>query len=176
MDVALDLLHGITSDETPGSGGGVVVHTTLETLARLSENPGDLAGHGPVHADIARQVADRQTDGSWSYVVTDEAGNLVQTAVARRRPTAAQKSDILALYSSCLFPGCPAPADECDIDHIDPFAEGGPTTVENNAPLCEPDHNGRHAAGLKHRRLPDGGHQFTSRPGHTYITYPDRPP
>lgn len=176
MDVALDFLEGKALDANPGSGGGVVVHVTLDTLAGLSETPGELAGYGPVRADIARQVAAGQQDRSWSYVVTDEAGDLVQTGVTRRRPTAAQKRDIHALYPTCVFPGCPAPADECDIDHMDPFAEGGETSVRNNAPLCEPDHIGRHSAGWKYRRLPDGGHEFTSRLGHTYITYPARPP
>lgn len=176
VDVALDLLEGDNVDANPGSRGGVVVHASLETLAELSDTPGELAGYGPVHADMARQVAAAQSDGQWSFVVRDEAGNLVHTGTTRRRPTAAQERDIVALCPTFVFPGCPAPANECDIDHITPHSEGGPTTVGNNAPVCEPDHNGRHRAGWIYRRLPDGSHEWTSRLGHTYITRPERPP
>jgi hypothetical protein len=36
--------------------------------------------------------------------------------------------------------GCDVPADECDIDHIDPHANGGPTSQFNGKPECHP-HN-----------------------------------
>ncbi|MEA1904078.1 MAG: DUF222 domain-containing protein [Actinomycetota bacterium] len=176
MDVFLDLLEGNKMGTVERSRGGVVIHVGLETLAGLSESSGDLGGYGPVQADIARQVAAGQPDAEWRFVVTDDAGNVAHTGITRRRPTAAQKREVLARYHTCVFPGCAAPAEDCDIDHIDPFAEGGETSVRNNAPVCEPDHYGRHQAGWTYRRLPDGRHEWTSRLGHTYITWEDHPP
>ena len=57
-DVYLDLLLGA---DTNGKGGVVDIHVDLETLAGLSETPGELAGYGPVIADIARQTTNKQT-------------------------------------------------------------------------------------------------------------------
>ena len=56
-DVFLDLLDG-TSHHLRGRKGTVDIHVDLETLARLNDHPGELAGYGPVIADIARQVAE----------------------------------------------------------------------------------------------------------------------
>jgi hypothetical protein len=62
-DVALDLLTGRADYKTTGKGT-VTLHADLDTLAELAENPGELAGYGPVVADIVRQVAAAQQDNS----------------------------------------------------------------------------------------------------------------
>jgi hypothetical protein len=172
MDVFLDLLEGFHQDS---SKGRVVMHADLKTLAEMSQTAGDLAGYGPVHADIARQVARQQQDATWEFIVTDDNGGVVHTGTTRRRPDAALKREILARYPTCVAPGCQVPATDCDIDHRDPYSEGGETSLENNAPLCRHDHVTRHEAGWTYVRLPDGRHRWTSPLGHTYIT-DGRPP
>ncbi len=63
------------------------------------------------------------------------------------------------------------PATDCDLDHRIPHAEAGPTLTPNLAPLCRHDHHIiRHRAGWTHKPLPNGGHQWTSKLGHTYTT------
>lgn len=175
MDVFLDLLEGAYVDCSAGRGM-IDLHVDLRTLASLSESPGDLAGFGPIHADIARQVAVEQRESEWRFTVTDDSGAVVHTGITRRRPTAAQRREVQARYRTCVFPGCRMPAKVCDVDHSTQWSEGGKTTVGNTAPLCEHDHTGRHAAGWTYRRLPDGRHEWTSRLGHTYVTRTDRPP
>ncbi|MCZ6630322.1 MAG: hypothetical protein O7D28_03120, partial [Actinobacteria bacterium] len=44
----------------------------LETLTGLTENPGELAGFGPVIADIARRVTAEQESAEWRWTVVDE--------------------------------------------------------------------------------------------------------
>jgi len=176
MDVFLDLLEGGHSGSVRPDRGTVGIHVDLETLAELSEAPGELAGYGYVIADVARQVAKAQTDSEWQIIVTDQPGDIVHTGTTRRRPTVSQKRRILANYPTCVFPGCRMPASQCDIDHTTPWSHGGETSVENNAPLCRHDHVGRHKAGWVYVRLADGQHQWTSPHGHTYVTTADRPP
>ncbi|MEE8375472.1 MAG: HNH endonuclease signature motif containing protein [Acidimicrobiia bacterium] len=36
------------------------------------------------------------------------------------------------------------PATDCDLDHRNAWADGGPTTEDNLAPLCRHDHIVRH--------------------------------
>jgi Rieske Fe-S protein len=44
----------------------------------------------------------------------------------------------------CTHPGCTVPAHRCDVDHIVPAAEGGPTSQANGRLLCPPHHRWRH--------------------------------
>ncbi len=85
-DVALDLL---TGHSKPLGRGMVDLTVDLRTLLGLAEDPGDLAGWGPVVADIARQITDRQTDGRWQATVIDDNGDPFAVAV-RRRPSTSQ--------------------------------------------------------------------------------------
>jgi hypothetical protein len=75
----------------PGPRRGVVeLQVPLATLLRLSDHPGELAGFGPVVADIARQVAERQRAATWRFSVHDEVGDLVHHGITDQRPTTAR--------------------------------------------------------------------------------------
>jgi hypothetical protein len=95
----------------------------------------------------------------------------VAVGTTRRRPTAGQRRWIEARDRTCVFPGCRAPARNCDIDHRIAYAEGGPTEVDELAPGCRHDHNTlKHRCGWSYVRLADGDHLWTSPLGHTYTT------
>ena len=165
-DVYLDLLLGA---DTAGKGGVVDIHVDLDTLAGLSESPGELAGYGPVIADIARQTTQKQSRGEWRYTVTDNS-QVVDNGTTRRRPSASQRRQAETDNPVCIFPGCRMPATACDLDHRTPWSEGGATTVDNLPPVCRHDHVTRHKAHWKHKPLPNSDHQWTSPLGHTYTT------
>lgn len=169
-DVLLDLLEG-NSDAGRAGKGTVDLHVDLTTLTRLSEDPGELAGFGPVIADIARQVTEQQQGSTWRWTVTDpETGLVTHHGTTRRRPTAGQRRLVETRNPTCIFPGCRMPASNCDLDHRIPWSEGGPTSVDHLDPLCRHDHVIRHRAGWKHEPLPGGDHLWTSRLGNTYTT------
>jgi hypothetical protein len=168
-DVLLDLLEG-RSHSRIGTGT-VALHVDLTTLVGLAENPGELAGYGPVISDIARQVAEQQQKTKWSWSVTDpDTGQTIHTGVTRRRPTASQRRHVEARNRTCIFPGCRMPATNSDLDHRIPWAQGGPTTVDHLDPLCRHHHVLRHRAGWKRYPLPGGDHLWISPLGHTYTT------
>ncbi|MDJ0924558.1 MAG: DUF222 domain-containing protein [Acidimicrobiia bacterium] len=169
-DLLLDLLDGTLSGGSPGKGS---FHITadLATLADLAVHPGDLAGFGPVIADIARQVARQETQENWWWTVTDpDTGLPIHTGTTRRRPTAAQRRKIVALNPTCVHPGCRMPAVESDIDHSIPWAQSHRTRTKDLAPLCRYHHRIRHQHGWAYRRLPNGDYLFTSPLGHQYTT------
>ncbi len=173
-DVLVDLLAG-TGDPMAGRGH-VDLHTTLTTLTELSDTPGELAGYGPVIAEITREVAQRQRDSHWTATVTDPAtGEVVVTMPLRRRPTQQQQRDVRARYPECVWPGCRMPATQSDLDHRVPHTNHGPTAVSNLAPLCRHHHRIRHQHGWHYTRQPNGNHTFTSPLGHTYTTQPRAP-
>lgn len=171
-DVYIDLLNG----KDYRTDGGAVIHLTadLDTLAGLTDHPGELNGFAPVISDIARQIAVDQDDAEWRFTVTDtKTGRHLHDGVTRRRPTASQRRNIEARDRTCIFPGCRMPSVDCDIDHTTPFSEGGATCPCNNAPGCRHDHRLKDH-GWTYVRLPDGRYQWTSPLGHTYTTW--KPP
>ncbi len=175
-DVFLDLLEGTPTAASAGRGV-VDIHVDLQTLARLADNPGELAGYGPVIADIARQVTEQQESAEWRYTVTHpQTSAPVFNGTTRRRPTASQRRHVEARDRTCIFPGCRMPATNSDLDHRVPWSEGGPTTVWNLDPLCRHDHRIKHQSGWTHRPLPNGDHQWTTKLGHTYTTSGSKPP
>ncbi|MDF1594549.1 MAG: DUF222 domain-containing protein [Acidimicrobiia bacterium] len=170
-DVALDLLDPTVSH--PGRKvrrGSLVMTVDLATLAELAESPGDLGGYGPVISDIARQVAQTSRRDEWRFVVTDAEHQPICSGSTRRRPTAADRRTIETAYPTCAFPGCRVSSTRCDLDHITPWIDGGPTCWCNLAPLCRHDHCVRHGAGWSYRRTEAGDHEWTSPLGHRYTT------
>jgi Domain of unknown function (DUF222) len=165
-DVALDLLCGRGA---PVGRGMVDLTVDLRTLMGFADIPGDLGGWGPVVADIARQVIDRQTDGRWQATVIDDNGDPYAVAV-RRRPTTSQARQVKARHRACVFPGCRQPARDTELDHTTRHTDGGPTLERNLTPLCRFHHRAKDRGGWKYRRRPNGDHVWTSPAGHRYVT------
>jgi hypothetical protein len=173
-DVFVDLLLGNSHahGKSHRSRDKGVVHMTsdLQTLAELADNPGELAGYGPVIADINRQVAKAQEDGQWEYAIIDPTTGRVYTGTTKRRPTAGQRRQVEAETPFCIFPGCRMPATQCDIDHNQAWAEGGETVNPNLGPFCRHDHGTKHNFNWQVKQLKPGVYQLTSPLGHTYTT------
>ena len=71
-----------------------------------------------------------------------------------------------ARHPHCAFPGCGQPASVCQIHHLIPRSQGGPTALHNLVPLCA-----FHHLIVIHR----WGWTLTLRPdGTTTATSPDR--
>jgi len=168
-DVFLDLLNGKELADQ-GSKGVVDITVTLKTLAELSDTPGDLAGYGPVIADIARQVTQSQQNSEWRTTVTNESGDIIHVGTTSRRPTLTMKRLIHAQHRRCVHPGCRIPAINCDIDHRIAVIDGGPTCLCNLAPLCRHHHRAKHEgrwtyvldAGPQYRWISPLAHHYTS--------------
>ncbi len=176
-DIAIDLLCG-KNNHLAATAGTVTVDVNLETLARLSEEPGELAGYGPVVADIARQVAETSDKAEWRYRVTDpETGLPVRTGTTRaRRHNTEQRRQIELRDRVCVFPGCRMPATDCDIDHTKTWADTRRTNTHDSAPVCRHDHTGRHSFGWTYQRIDGGDYLWTSRLGHSYTKSGRSPP
>ncbi|MDP3984562.1 MAG: DUF222 domain-containing protein [Acidimicrobiia bacterium] len=174
-DVLLDLLNGHHRQQ-PSGRGTIDLQVDLTTLAGLDDHPGELAGFGPVIADIARQVTEQQQRSEWRWTLTHpQTGQVMGNGTTRRRPTSSQRRQVEARNNTCIFPGCRMPARNCDLDHRIPWAQGGPTQVDHLDPLCRHHHVVRHRCGWQHQPLPNGDHLWTSPLGHQY-TRSGQPP
>ncbi|HEY8475219.1 MAG TPA: HNH endonuclease signature motif containing protein, partial [Natronosporangium sp.] len=93
----------------------------------------------------------------------------------RRRPTAAQAAFVRARDRTCRAPGCRTPAHTCDIDHTQPWADGGKTTTSNLGCLCRTHHLFRHATGTQLTQLSPGVFSWQTPHGLQYLVRQDPP-
>ncbi len=180
-----------------GSGRRPLVQVTvaLSTLLGLDQQPGELAGHGSIPPELTRAIAHDPT-GTWQRLITDDTGHLLHldrtrhtppaTAVPTTargpapesgyRPSRALREYVVARDRTCRFPNCNRTACTCELDHLDPHADGGETSACNLHPLCCRHHHIKHDAGWTVTRDPDGTSVWTSPTGHRYqkppATYP----
>ncbi len=145
-DVFVDLLLGAgepTDDaQCPGKAPHpkpeISVVISLQTLLRLSDEPGYVAALGPVDAETARAIA---ADGAWRLWVTDpHTGDITATGSRTYRPSAAVARLVRAREPHCRMPGCRRAAAWCDLDHAIPFPNAPGTTPDNLGPLCRRHH------------------------------------
>ena len=163
--------YSTSSKGPPPPPPGKEPSTSGPTSPHSPNSSAELAGYGPVIADIARQVSAQQARAQWRYTVTNpETGQVIHNGTTRRRPTPAQRRHIEARNPNCVFSGCRMPAANSDLDHRKTWSKGGPTTVDNLAPLCRHDHHIRHQAVWAYQPLTNGDYQWTSPLGHTYTT------
>jgi hypothetical protein len=158
----------------PAPRRGVIdIQVPLTTLLGLTDLPGDLAGWGPVIADIARQVVAEQPDATWRVSVYDQLGELISHGITRRRPTAPDAAFIKARDRTCRAPGCRMPAKHCDIDHTHDWASSKDSRRCNLACLCKKHHMFKHLTGSDLIQITPGVLGWTTPLGQRYVTRPE---
>lgn len=68
-------------------GDGVELRVRLSTLLGYDCYPAELAGWGPLHAELARDLAATLGHAEWRYAIVDEWGQLSNCGITRARPT-----------------------------------------------------------------------------------------
>ncbi len=119
-----------------GTGPGkplVSVVVPITTLLGLDDYPGELVGHGPIPAGVAREIA---AQGSWRRLLTDPAsGTVLDYGRTTYTPPAGLADFVRARDLRCRFPTCGQPATTTDLDHTIPYPDG-PTSEGNLHASC----------------------------------------
>lgn len=168
------------------------VTVAATTLLGLDETPGELAGYGPLPADVVRRLAH---DATWRRLLTDPAdGSLLDRGTRAYRPGVVLGEHVTARDVTCTFPGCVRPARSCELDHIAPFRHPrddeparGPdagagtgaddpderqTSAANLHAACKRHHDLKTEGHWRVARTPGGGITWTSAAGITYAHHP----
>lgn len=134
-DALLEILcHGA------GPAARPLVRITIPADAVLghSDQPGELAGYGPVDASLVREI---MADAAWQRITTDpETGAILDLGRRRYRPSERLAEIIRARDGTCVVPACLMPAHRCDIDHVCAWSQGGGTDRCNLCALCRRHH------------------------------------
>lgn len=142
----------------------------LPTLLGLRDNPAALAGYGPIPASLARELA---VDATWRRLVTDPTtGHLLDYGRTTYRAPRALADFVIARDRRCRFVSCGQPAFRCDIDHADPYDNGGRTSCANCCMLCRRHHRLKTRGRWTIRLRPDGSLTWRSAAGLEYHLRP----
>ncbi len=146
----------------------VNVTIDLPTLLGLAENPGQLAGYGPIPASVARELA---SDGRWKRFITEpQTGNLLDFGRESYEPPQQLKDFLIARDRTCRFPGCRRSALLSDLDHAESWDSGGRTSAENIGALCRRHHRLKTHDGWSIESFPDGSCTWRSPLGKEFFT------
>jgi hypothetical protein len=152
----------------------VFVTVPALTLLGRSDEPGDLAGYGPIDPETARRLAGKSK--TWYRLLTDaETGAPLSLGRTKYKPTRQMRDYLRLRDGSCRWKGCNRQAKHCDIDHTEAWEFGGPTDCDNLSHLCPKHHRLKHQTTWQAKQLPGGTIRWTSPDGRSYVTEPDVP-
>lgn len=100
-------------------------------------SPGDIS----IDIEIARQQA---CDQRVIPMVLGTASQPLDVGRAQRNFPVAIRRALHVRDRGCIVPGCSRPAEWCQPHHLDPWANGGPTSLANAALLCRHHHAAVH--------------------------------
>ncbi|PWW21148.1 uncharacterized protein DUF222 [Geodermatophilus normandii] len=144
----------------------VAVVVKLEDLT-TGRGAAEMGFGAVISAARARWLA---CDGAVSRVVFGPDGVPLDLGRAHRLADRHLRRAAELRDGGCVFAGCSAPTWWCDVHHLVHWIDGGETSLENSALLCERHHTEVHH-GFRVERRPDG-RWHTYRPDGSEITTP----
>lgn len=146
---AADLESAVSSRNSQETSESPESESELSSVTPPRKRP-TIAGAGPIASETARRIA---CDCSVSAILNAE-GEPVNIGQKSRVWPAAMARAIKARDKHCQYPGCDQTR-HLEIHHIQHWADGGSTSVENGACLCSAHHHLLHEGGYRIERVKD---------------------
>ena len=108
---------------------------------------------GPIAGETARRLA---CDAAVTRIVFDAQSAVVDVGRARRLPASAARRALQARDGGCVWPGCDRPASWSQAHHLQSWAQGGSTDVDNLVLVCRAHHWKIHEGGWLMIRSDEG--------------------
>ncbi|HEV3076588.1 MAG TPA: DUF222 domain-containing protein [Thermoanaerobaculia bacterium] len=148
----------LTSGLDPGSRGDryqVVVHVDAEVLVAGNGGSSWLADGSHVSAETSRRLA---CDSARVVMRHAADGRVLDVGRRTRAISPALRRALEHRDGGCRFPGCGRRL--CDAHHVEPWAEGGATSLANTLLLCRRHHRAVHEEGFSVELAPAGDARF----------------
>ena len=135
---------GDNNGEPLGSHVDVMVLIDAETLQRgmHTNSRCELDDTTPLSPAAARRLL---CDADILTAALDRPSLKLDLGFSRRSAGANLRRALIARDRTCTAPGCDRPHWMCEIHHVIPWAEGGPTNLDNLTLLCSKHHHLHHA-------------------------------
>lgn len=151
----------------------VLVHVPVGTAMGVGDEPGDLAGYGPIDAETTRRIA--ASAPGWLRILTDpEDGAIVSFGRTTYRVPKQLRRFLETRDEVCRFVGCSRAAKHCQADHAVPWSEDGATVLANLEMLCINHHRVKERRRWRIDNDGTGEMTWTSPTGRVYSTKPIR--
>ena len=131
----------------------------------------ELPGHGWVTAAHAREIMTRPGSVWRTLPVELRTGEALSRPTRAYRPSAAMVEHVQAVDGRCRGPGCEVIATRCDLDHETPWPKGA-TSIDNLHAKHRMHHNLKTDGVWTSVPVADGGLEWTTLTGRTYVTRP----
>ena len=162
-----DALEHLLSTGGAGTAKSGPVRSVADIVitATASEDPdhpvtaGEIVGTGPIPQTVLERML---CNASVTGVLFSGNGKALWCGRTRYRPTAGQMKALIERDGGCV--GCGTDPSRCEAHHIDPWARGGRTDIENLVLLCW----------YCHRKVHHNGWQVAHRHGRFTIEPPER--
>ena len=141
----------------------IVVHVEADVLADGRAGRCDIEHHTAIAAETARRLG---CDGGIVPVVDGPNGEPLSVGRRTRSIPASVRRALASRDRGCRFPGCPA-THRLHGHHVQHWADGGETSLDNLVLLCPTHHRLVHEGGFDVHRLDDGAFRFTNPYGLT---------
>ena len=155
------LKHG-PAEASPGERHQVVVHVDAAVLADPTrDGRSEIEDGPPIAVETVRRLL---CDGSIVPMTDDADGNPLHVGRKTRAISAALRRALKSRDGGCRFPGC-SHRRFADGHHIQHWADGGETNLDNLVLLCRTHHRLVHEEGFTVGRAQDGHLVFRTPEG-----------
>ncbi|TSD54293.1 HNH endonuclease signature motif containing protein [Aeromicrobium piscarium] len=139
-----DVLRHLPKDGYGNHGGvaATLMVTVTEDALRGRTDQAGVTDHGThVSAGQLRMIA---CDAGILPVVMNGDSVPLDLGRSNRLHTEKQRRALALRDGGCAFPGCDRPPSWCEAHHVRPWADGGPTSIDNGVLLCAHHHHKIH--------------------------------
>jgi len=170
--IAEGYLHGGGVAVRGGDRQQVVVHVDAATLEADESGRCEFEEGPSMGAETARRLA---CDASVVRILEDGRGEPLDVGRKTRSIPPALRRALTSRDRGCRFPGC-THTRHVDGHHIEHWAQGGETKLDNLVLLCRFHHRLVHEGGVRIERLDDGALRFVAPDGRPYVSAPTTGP
>ena len=150
----------------------VVVHVDAESLPADADSGASLLCDGTrVSAETSRRLA---CDAAIVVMRHAADGRILDVGRRTRAISTPLRRALARRDGGCQFPGCGLRL--CDAHHLQHWANGGKTKLENLVLLCRRHHRAVHEEGFRVKRLASGELRFFRPDGKPLLAAPEAPP
>ncbi len=124
----------------------LIVYCQLTTLLGLAEKAG-ITQHGLAVSpgDLRRELC----NAGVIPIIFNGESQILDVGREQRFVPDYMRQAVLARDGGCVVPGCTVPPEHLEMCHIDGWADGGTTSIENSAPGCANHHHAFHTGQYK---------------------------
>lgn len=158
------LVRGQLGDPKLGQHNGLPVSVIVSTtLQELTSGAGRAVTGGGTLLPMRDLI--RMASHAYHYlaVFDEHQSRPLYLGRSRRVATSDQRVVLYAKDRGCTHPGCDAPGYWCEVHHVDEWAAGGTTDVDNLTFACRPHHK-LAGAGWRTRKLVNGRTEWIPPP------------